>query len=400
MALSSREAERGVFLLLLFFLLGPFPACTGTPGGGVFVDRPEASVFLQRTRRANFLLEELRQGNLERECYEEKCSYEEAKELFALPQQLENFWRTYTAVDGCLSAPCQNGATCTRHLDSFTCKCAPGFHGVTCEKARVAPGGCRFRNGGCEHFCREQRDGFLCFCAPGYELEKDGSSCQPRDKVVCGRPQIQFSPRVVNGQMCPRGHCPWQGLLTENGVFSCGAVLLSEVWVLTAAHCVWKKNPSRLQVTVGKTDLLVSSRGNSGGGFCGCWFPRGSPPPSLDGDLALLRLARPVRLGGAAVPACLPARNSSFWRALAGVRTSVVSGWGRLAEGGPPARFLQRAELPRVPLSDCRRRLNASRAALCAGGGGADACQGDSGGPLVTRYRQTWFLSGVVSWGQ
>lgn len=52
------------------------------------MSRPEASVFLRRSRRANFLLEELKRGNLERECLEEKCSYEEAKEIFALPQQL------------------------------------------------------------------------------------------------------------------------------------------------------------------------------------------------------------------------------------------------------------------------------------------------------------------------
>lgn len=56
--------------------------------GEVFVSRPEASVFLRRSRRANYLLEELLRGNLERECMEEKCSYEEAKEIFALPQQL------------------------------------------------------------------------------------------------------------------------------------------------------------------------------------------------------------------------------------------------------------------------------------------------------------------------
>lgn len=52
------------------------------------MSRPEASVFLHRSRRANFLFEELKRGDLERECLEEKCSYEEAKEIFALPQQL------------------------------------------------------------------------------------------------------------------------------------------------------------------------------------------------------------------------------------------------------------------------------------------------------------------------
>lgn len=54
----------------------------------VFMGKPEASLFLHRTRRANTLFEELRIGNLERECMEEKCSYEEAKEIFAMPQQL------------------------------------------------------------------------------------------------------------------------------------------------------------------------------------------------------------------------------------------------------------------------------------------------------------------------
>lgn len=42
----------------------------------------------QRSRRANSLLEELRLGDLERECLEEQCGYEEAREIFTLPEQL------------------------------------------------------------------------------------------------------------------------------------------------------------------------------------------------------------------------------------------------------------------------------------------------------------------------
>lgn len=48
------------------------------------VFRPAASsaAFL-RSKRANvFLVEEMLQGNLERECMEEICSYEEAREYF------------------------------------------------------------------------------------------------------------------------------------------------------------------------------------------------------------------------------------------------------------------------------------------------------------------------------
>lgn len=80
--------------------------------------------------------------------------------LFFFPQ--EAFWTTYTgtctnnfwyyyildlvnsslnnlllaAVDQCLSSPCKNGATCTRHLETYVCKCAVGYHGQNCDRGR------------------------------------------------------------------------------------------------------------------------------------------------------------------------------------------------------------------------------------------------------------------------
>lgn len=48
----------------------------------MFQARRDQNVFL-RSKRANmFLVEEILQGNLERECYEEMCNYEEAREYF------------------------------------------------------------------------------------------------------------------------------------------------------------------------------------------------------------------------------------------------------------------------------------------------------------------------------
>lgn len=41
-----------------------------------------ASQFLRRHRRANSLFEESKKGNLERECIEELCNKEEAREIF------------------------------------------------------------------------------------------------------------------------------------------------------------------------------------------------------------------------------------------------------------------------------------------------------------------------------
>uniref|UniRef100_A0A3B3DQG4 Coagulation factor VII, like n=2 Tax=Oryzias melastigma TaxID=30732 RepID=A0A3B3DQG4_ORYME len=402
MAFIRRE-KMHLFVLLL--TVASFPACIGTLEEGVFVDKPEASVFLHRSRRANLWLEELRQGNIERECYEEKCSYEEAKEIFALPQQLETFWRIYTAVDHCLSSPCKNGATCTRHFDNYICKCAPGFHGTNCEKARLTSHGCRYKNGGCEHFCTELSDRSpSCSCAPGYGLDQDNSTCFPKEAVVCGRTLIHFAPRVVNGEICPKGHCPWQALLTEHNEFICGGIVLSDTWILTAAHCVWSKPIAIFHVSVGKHDLYETEKTEQRRRVLQVVIHPGYNRTSYDSDIALLKLHRPVKLGQYVVPICLPAQNSTFFRTLYNVRHSTVSGWGRRMEFGLPARYLQRLVLPRVPLQECRlhSKLTISKNMMCAGlkSGGRDACGGDSGGPLVTRYKKTWFLTGVVSWGE
>lgn len=48
----------------------------------VFLPADAAHSVLRRFRRANFLLEEIKQGNIQRECREEKCTYEEAREAF------------------------------------------------------------------------------------------------------------------------------------------------------------------------------------------------------------------------------------------------------------------------------------------------------------------------------
>lgn len=48
----------------------------------VFLDDKAATQVLSRQRRANSFLEEFKQGNMERECMEERCSWEEAREIF------------------------------------------------------------------------------------------------------------------------------------------------------------------------------------------------------------------------------------------------------------------------------------------------------------------------------
>ena len=36
-------------------------------------------------------------------------------------------------IDECSSNPCENGATCSDGINSYTCNCAIGYSGVDCE---------------------------------------------------------------------------------------------------------------------------------------------------------------------------------------------------------------------------------------------------------------------------
>ncbi|KAB0338116.1 hypothetical protein FD754_024799, partial [Muntiacus muntjak] len=112
-------------LCLLLGLRGSLPA--------VFLPQEQALGVLHRPRRANGFLEELRPGSLERECREELCSFEEAREIFRNEERTKQFWVSYNDGDQCASSPCQNGGSCEDQLQSYVCFCPDGFEGRNCE---------------------------------------------------------------------------------------------------------------------------------------------------------------------------------------------------------------------------------------------------------------------------
>ncbi|XP_016120769.1 venom prothrombin activator nigrarin-D-like [Sinocyclocheilus grahami] len=88
---SSRMGAKAA-PLLLSLLLGHvlhLTLCTD-----VFIDNKEASQII-RAKRANAVFEEFKPGNLERECVEEICDHEEAREVFERVDKTEIFWAKY-----------------------------------------------------------------------------------------------------------------------------------------------------------------------------------------------------------------------------------------------------------------------------------------------------------------
>ncbi|XP_028831174.1 vitamin K-dependent protein C [Denticeps clupeoides] len=386
----------------------------GALGVSVFSTAPQAHALL-RSRRANSMFEELRPPSKERECIEEVCDFEEAREIFQTRETTLEFWTVYKDGNQCIPNPCVNG-NCVDKFQSYECLCFHGYEGKHCNQLRTATN-CSVRNGDCDHDCQDRADGRAraCSCLPGYQLQENGRSCGPSEEYVCGRILIHKSifnikpvqglqPWLMGGEKGLKGESPWQVLvLNANGRFHCGGVLIDKNWVLTAAHCL--ENSRRFSVRLGDYERLTRENSEVVLLVSKAIAHPDYDPVTVDNDIALLRLSSPAPFTQYILPACLPSPNLAEGVLHLNGTSTIVTGWGK--DNETAVRYSSALHYIWIPLVDratCASLMtnNVSSNVLCAGvvGRQVDACEGDSGGPMMVKYRDTWFLIGLVSWGE
>nr|XP_021523670.1 vitamin K-dependent protein C isoform X5 [Aotus nancymaae] len=428
---SASGMWRLASLLLLLATWGI--SSTPAPLDSVFSSSERAHQVLRIHKRANNFLEELRPGNLERECAEEICDFEEAKEIFQNVDDTLAFWSKYVDDDQCLVRPsehpcaslCCGHGTCIDGIGSFSCDCSDGWEGRFCQR-EVSFLNCSLDNGGCTHYCLEEEGGRRCSCALGYQLGDDHLQCEPAVKFPCGRlwkrmekkrthlkrdtedQEDQVDPRLIDGKLTRRGDSPWQVVLLDSQKkLACGAVLIHPSWVLTAAHCL--EDPRKLLVRLGEYDLRRWERWELDLDIEEVLVHPNYSKSTTDNDIALVRLAQPATLSQTIVPVCLPDSGLAERELTQAGQETIVTGWGyQSSREKDPKRnrtfILNFIKIPVVPRNECSKVMSnmVSENMLCAGvlGDRRDACDGDSGGPMVASFRGTWFLVGLVSWGE
>uniref|UniRef100_A0A672U112 Protein Z, vitamin K dependent plasma glycoprotein n=1 Tax=Strigops habroptila TaxID=2489341 RepID=A0A672U112_STRHB len=347
----------------------------------VFISADDANTVIKRQRRASSLhLEEVLQGDLERECLEERCTHEEAREVFENDEMLVSILFSCVRGRRCSSSPCQHNGVCEDSIRGYTCTCAEGYEGENCAFAKNE---CHHQaKEGCHHFCYPGSNSYHCSCADGYKLGKDKKQCIALGR--CEHGSTGGTRGVLGWQF------PWQVLLLNSeGKGFCGGVLLKSNFVLTTAECAllhshfevrWFQETAPLKIMLVREKHIHIRYDEDTG----------------ENDIALLQLQEHVECNNHQLPVCTPERDFAE-HILIPKLPGTVSGWRMEGDELQGAKL----QVSYLPAEDCKQILNISltNRQFCGHVQEAVDKRLAGGSFLATKYKDTWFLIGILgSW--
>jgi len=191
----------------------------------------------------------------------------------------------------------------------------------------------------------------------------------------------------------------------EEEIFICGATIINEEWLMTAAHCIENFIPNQIHGYAGahSLDKKSSVKINFHHWIIHPNYTLGEGTSKAN-DIALLHVDQQLIFNEHASPICLPNTDELLKKE----EICVATGWGRLFYDGPQPNQLHQVRQPIVNYDDCFEKYSKldnpdrlpTEGQICAGThlGGSGVCHGDSGGPLMCLRENSWVQFGVVSW--
>jgi len=206
---------------------------------------------------------------------------------------------------------------------------------------------------------------------------------------------------IVGGEVAKPNEFPWMAYLLykmPEGLGACGGSLISQEYVLTAAHCV--KGFSDFTVYLGAHDLEQNNNSNVQKISATGKFHNDYDVTTIINDIAIIKLGTLAKFNTVVSPICLPFENMTtmdFAR-----ETTLLSGWGRGANSAQVT-VLRKANFVAMANTLCKvffgPIIQDSNICVKSPNFEDGGCHGDSGGPLswIDPASKRYFVIGAAS---
>ncbi|KAJ2162903.1 hypothetical protein GGF46_000286 [Coemansia sp. RSA 552] len=217
----------------------------------------------------------------------------------------------------------------------------------------------------------------------------------PQDAKTSGG---SLHPRIMGGSNAKHSDYPFVVYLYNEAERTfCGGSIVSDEWILTAAHCIKAATTDKILVYVGQAEYnLDTSKGSK---VAEIHSHPAYNDQSMVNDISLLRLEKPISKSANAASIDIDSTSVGD-----GVKVTAL-GWGYTEPNGSTAsKQLQKGDLTTLSVQQCGSidtKFNGNNGPrICvAADKGPDTCPGDSGGPLIRKVGGKNVLVGITSFG-
>lgn len=207
------------------------------------------------------------------------------------------------------------------------------------------------------------------------------------------------TPFIIGGTQPTQTYSFMASMQSTDGKHHCGASLIDEQWLVTAAHCVEGQQPSNVQYRIGTTDRTSGGELVKPDKFVA--HPKSEQKQAGNDiatgyDIAMVHLSQPVQAQPIKIASTPPQPGTAL----------QLLGWGQTCgtpKCGEPPKTLKELETKTVTPANCTSSQDPFDPAreLCIDNkaGKVNACYGDSGGPAVVQEDSGYTLVGATSRG-
>ncbi|KAF8791542.1 Chymotrypsin-like protease CTRL-1 like protein [Argiope bruennichi] len=242
---------------------------------------------------------------------------------------------------------------------------------------------------------------FIGVCCPEFPVETvrvDWEELKPNKAILNEKKSSQILKECGRLPLMVTNRDPWPWMASliakSSDKIFCGGALIQEQYVLTAAHCTIRIPRNQILVRLGRP----ASENRSEPDFEVIEIKRhaGYNPRTMQNDIALLKLSRPVQLGDFRRVVCLSEENESK-EGLVNESASLLR-WKET-----PGEIKDVEPLLVISPRECQSRMRTaiSDSILCTEPRTDETmCNADSGAPLIIAKDDKFEVIGILTWNR